>query len=190
MSAQEAVLQAFAAAGPAVRPAAPAVTASATHVAPAPPVVVTAAVPDDGAEHVERLSVSTDAYPEPRPLPDPAAGELVRPVRSHAAVPLTMSVALMMDAAQRRDPARVPVTVESRRPPLAARDQPSTLSCARANRDQIRVSIDGYIDATVTLGDHYPEPPVMPPPSIGAERPYPIADDAIYRDGWMFHGPG
>ncbi len=108
-------------------------------------------------------------------------------------VPLTMSVALMMDAAQRRDPTRIPVTVEKVAAHRWLRAEPPVevvVRTRRINRDQFRVSIDGYIDSIVTMADRYPEPPALPPSSIGAERPYPIPDEAIYRDGWMFHGPG
>ncbi len=167
MAAQQSVAQAF----------------SATAIAPAPV---------DPA-HAERLVVSVDTFPElldhcliPQPDGWPAIAD-----RAPTA-PMTMAIALLMEAAQRFDPHRVAIAVED----IAARTwlyaEPAVelaITCERVGPDKIRVSIDRHFDGTVTMADRFPDPPLPRTEPLREPKPFPIPMDEIYRERWLFHGP-
>ncbi len=189
IAAQDAVLQAFAA-KPQADTRQTAVTASAAPPAPAVAAASAAAARDT---RTDRVAISAAAFPEilghrlfPQPDHWPVLADRM-PV-----VPLTMSVSLMMEAAQRLDSTKIATGVEAvaahtwllAEPPVEV-----TITATRLGGDRIRVSIDRYIECVVTMADHYPEPPELTVGAIGEAKVYPIMGDAIYRDGWTFHGP-
>jgi len=105
---------------------------------------------------------------------------------------MTMSIALMMEAAQRFDPSRLAVAAEN----VAAHtwlevDRPVDLEVdlRRTGPDVVHVKLGAYIECDVRLADRYPDPPPPRDHDIGALAPFPIEGAAIYPDGWMFHGP-
>ena len=80
-------------------------------------------------------------------------------------VPLTMSVSLMMDAAQRLDPARIAgAWKRSPRTRGCCAEPPVevVITATRLDGDRIRVSIDGYIECMVTMADRYPDRRQLP----------------------------
>ena len=173
-AAQQDVLRAFASPRPVPRaPAAP---------APAP-------VNGERTDHIE-FSLAT--FPElidhcllPQPKHWPAA------IDRGPAVPMTMSVALLMESAQRLDP-RTPVAVTDVlasawlyvEPPVGA-----DIVCKRLDADRIHVKIGAFFEGTVTMAEHYPSPPPPAIVELEAAREFPVPMDEIYPEGWLFHGP-
>ncbi len=169
MAAQQSVAQAFSATVVAATPACP------------------------SAALAEQLVVSVDTFPElldhcliPQREGWPAVAD-----RAPTA-PMTMAIALLMEAAKRFDPHRVAIAVED----IAARAwlyaEPAAqlaITCERVGPDKIRVVIDRHFDGTVTMADRFPEPPPPLAESLRDAKPYPIPMDEIYRDRWLFHGP-
>jgi acyl transferase domain-containing protein len=108
-------------------------------------------------------------------------------------VPLTMLIALFVELAERAHPGRVVVRVEELfafrwmavEPPI---DVPFSLRTLADGR--VGVEAEGYASATLTLAVSYPTPPRWEPEALVAERPAAVSADVLYRDGWMFHGPG
>jgi acyl transferase domain-containing protein/phosphopantetheinyl transferase (holo-ACP synthase) len=159
-------------------------------LAAAPRVAARPAVP---SERSDRLLVSVAAFPElrghcliPQPPRWPTLADWM-PV-----VPLTMSLSLMMEAAHRLDPTRLPVAIEQVAAHTWLQAEPPVevdITAKRSDGDKIRVNIGNYIDCVVTMAACFPDAPPSSVEPIGDLRPFPIADDAIYRDGWMFHGP-
>lgn len=158
----------------------------------------TAAAPSPVAANInaapaEKLVVSVETFPElldhcliPQREGWPAIAD-----RAPTA-PMTMAIALLMEAAQRFDPRRVAIAVED----IAARTwlyaEPAAelaISCARVGPDKIRVSIDRHFDGTVTMADRFPAPPPPLAEPLRDAGPYPIPMDEIYRERWLFHGP-
>lgn len=173
-AAQEAVLRAFTLPRP-------------LSAAPQPPPAPVA------SERTEHLDLSLASFPElidhsllPQPKDWPAA------VDRGPAVPMTMSIALLMDAAKRLDPQRTPIAVEDVlastwlyvEPPVGV-----TVTCKRASADKIHVKIGTFVEGTVTMADEFPHPPPPATEELEAGREYPIPMEIIYRDGWLFHGP-
>ncbi|MFO1314001.1 MAG: beta-ketoacyl synthase N-terminal-like domain-containing protein [Burkholderiales bacterium] len=170
--AQDAVMRAL---GTARRPAAP--------KAPAPP-----------TERTDRLALSLATHPElidhalvpqPRGWPEPEDGM--------PSVPMTMSIELIREAAQRLDPARVPVAVENVQAKTWLRVVPPVeveVTARRVGPDRIHVRIDKYVEGTVVMRDRFAPPPAPAAVETGTPREFPVGVPAIYDDGWLFHGPG
>ncbi|MFF3323634.1 beta-ketoacyl synthase N-terminal-like domain-containing protein [Streptomyces sp. NPDC002889] len=55
---------------------------------------------------------------------------------------------------------------------------------------RVRVEIGGCASVTVVLGSRHPSPPARDPSALTREGPAPVSAEALYRDRWMFHGPG
>ncbi len=157
------------------------------------PVPAAAPPPAEASGLAEQHLLSVETYPElmdhcfflqPEDWPHLADR---RPV-----VPLTMSIALLVDLAQRFAPDRVPVAIEDF---LAARwldvEPPVTVTMtARAlDGDRVRVEIDGYMQAVVQLADRFPDAPEPDPIPLAHDRPSAIPAEEVYSDRWMFHGP-
>ncbi len=157
---------------------------------PAPP----ASPPPPPRERTDRLALSLATYPEladhalvpqPRGWPEPEDGM--------PAVPMTMSIELLREAAQRLDPARLPVAVENVQAKTWLRVVPPVdvdVTARRVADDRIHVRIDKYVEGTVVMRDRYAPPPAPAPVELGAVRDFPVGVPAIYDDGWLFHGPG
>ncbi|MFO1398994.1 MAG: beta-ketoacyl synthase N-terminal-like domain-containing protein [Burkholderiales bacterium] len=155
--------------------------------------VVAAPAPAPLRERREEIVLSRATYPEladhcliPQP-PGWSAFEDCAP-----AVPMTMSIALVMDLARKLDPSRVPVAVEKVQARKWLHVEPPTRVATVArfvDADHIHVELGAFVEATVHMADRFPP---APPPShepLGESTPFPIAADAVYRDGWLFHGP-
>jgi acyl transferase domain-containing protein/phosphopantetheinyl transferase len=151
----------------------------------------TAAVP--AQERSDEILFSAEKYPElwhhgliPQPAGWPVLADWA------PAVPMTMSIALMIEAAQRLEAGRVAVSVEDVRAMKWLRCEPAvtaTVTAKRAGADRVAVEIGDYIACTVVLADRYPEAPPPNVEPIVETVPFPIARDAVYRDNWLFHGP-
>jgi phosphopantetheinyl transferase len=107
-------------------------------------------------------------------------------------VPMTMTIAMMIDAAVGHAPHRVAIALEDIRayrwlavaPPVEIEIR-STL----VDADHVEVEIPGYSRATVILADRYPvaRAPALAP--LSNPRATPITAERMYADRWMFHGP-
>ncbi|MBK9117244.1 MAG: polyketide synthase dehydratase domain-containing protein [Betaproteobacteria bacterium] len=151
--------------------------------APAPPAERTDRLPLSLATHPEL--VDHMLVPQPRGWPEPEDGM--------PSVPMTMSVELIREAAQRLDPARLPVAVENVQAKTWLRVVPPVeveVTARRVDADRIHVRIDKYVEGTVVMRDRYAPPPPAAPLEIGTAREFPVGVPAIYDDGWLFHGPG
>lgn len=142
----------------------------------------------------EPLVVGLDRYPEllDHSLIPQAPGWPVAADRAPAA-PMTLSIALLMEAAARFRPGRFPVAVERVAASTWLRADPPTetrLRCEALDADRIRVRIEGHVEGVVTLADRYPDAPGPSREGLGVLGEFPVPMEAVYRDGWLFHGPG
>ncbi len=165
---------------------------------PAPPVPPTplVAVPEPPKllpDRVEEMTMSLEVYPElidhslfPQPdyWPDPAD--------RGPTSPMTMSLQLLREAAQRADPTRVPIAVENITAKTWFYAEPAvdfTTTTKQIDPDRFRVTLGQFVEGTVVMADKFPDPPApnqeplvdLHPPALD------IAD--IYRKKWLFHGP-
>ncbi|HEY4245015.1 MAG TPA: beta-ketoacyl synthase N-terminal-like domain-containing protein [Kofleriaceae bacterium] len=107
-------------------------------------------------------------------------------------VPMTMILGLLLDAAQRLAPDRIPIALEDVRayrwlavaPPVTVE-----IRAERTGPDRIAVEIPGFSRAEVVLAAAYPPPPAPQLPPLAAPRPAPLTAARMYADRWMFHGP-
>ncbi len=176
VAAQEAVADAFVKrlpSSPAMPPAPPATSAS--------------------SGRTDRIELSLATYPElidHSLVPQPPTWR--EPIDRAPTVPMTMSIALLMDAAKRLEPSRTPIVVEDVlasawlyvEPPLIV-----NVVSTRLDADRIRVRVDGYVEGTVTMADRYPAAPAPSAEPLVDTGPFPVPMDRIYREGWLFHGP-
>jgi phosphopantetheinyl transferase len=108
------------------------------------------------------------------------------------AVPMTMSIALIVEAAQKLEPSRVAVAVENVQAQKWLRVEPAAtivVTAKRVDADRVQVSLGEYFEGTVSFADRYAPPPSPSAEPIKEPQPFPIAAGAVYRDGWLFHGP-
>ncbi len=187
-AAQQAIVRAFAATAVTVPERSPVIS-------PVPALVAPLARTEAGpAEHTEQLLLGVENYPElldhcliPQPPGWPTLADRA------PTVPMTMSIALMMEAAQRLDPRRVVVAIEEVLASAWLRAEPPAdvaITSRRIDADRIHVRIGNHVEGTVTMATGYPDPPPVSDEAIMDARPFPIAAEAVYRDGWLFHGPG
>ncbi|MFI1071059.1 beta-ketoacyl synthase N-terminal-like domain-containing protein [Streptomyces puniciscabiei] len=110
-------------------------------------------------------------------------------------VPATTIVRHMMDAAEAAVPGLRAVAVREARfdrwltaaPPV---DVPVTVTPAPGHPDRVAVEFGPTARATIELARHHPAPPPPGPlPDAPERRPEHTAAQ-LYRDRWMFHGPG
>jgi acyl transferase domain-containing protein/phosphopantetheinyl transferase len=107
-------------------------------------------------------------------------------------VPLTTSLAWVMDAARALVPTEVVVAIEGVRAYRWLAVAPPVEITVRARfdgRDAVAVSIEGYLDATVRMGARYPAAPAPDTQRLADETPAPLGAERLYIDRWMFHGP-
>lgn len=110
-------------------------------------------------------------------------------------VPATTIVRHMMDAAEAAAPGLRAVAVHDARfdrwltatPPV---DVPVTVTPTAGHPDRVTVAFGPTARATVDLAPRHPAPPPPSPlPDASERRPEHTAAQ-LYRDRWMFHGPG
>lgn len=151
------------------------------------------AAPPALRERREELVLSRATYPELADhclIPQPPGWTTFEDCAP--AVPMTMSIALVMDLAHKLDPARVPVAVEQVQARKWLHVEPPTRVATTARftgADRIHVALGEFVEATVIMADRYPPPPPPSHEPLGESTPFPIAANAVYRDGWLFHGP-
>ncbi|WP_369387873.1 beta-ketoacyl synthase N-terminal-like domain-containing protein [Streptomyces sp. CG1] len=110
-------------------------------------------------------------------------------------VPATTIVRHLMDAAEAAAPGLRAVAVHEARfdrwltatPPV---DVPVTVTPDPGRPDRVTVAFGPTARATVELAPHHPEPPPRSPLPDAPERRPEHAAAQIYRERWMFHGPG
>ncbi|MGK5440400.1 beta-ketoacyl synthase N-terminal-like domain-containing protein [Micromonospora sp. URMC 105] len=123
-------------------------------------------------------------------IPQPA--EWAEPDDRFPVVPMTGLLELMADAARHVLPGRAVTGFEQVRAMRWLAVSPPTTVTVRAvvdGVDRVRVSIEGYAGGTVLFADAYPPAPTGEGPQLRDERPAPVTAEALYGDGWMFHGP-
>ncbi|NUK06955.1 polyketide synthase dehydratase domain-containing protein, partial [Streptomyces lunaelactis] len=113
-------------------------------------------------------------------------------------VPMTTLLELAADAARQAVPGRTVIGFDDVRalrwlpvaPPVDAEISatPATDDSTRGRR--VRVEIGGCATVTVVLGDSHPGRPAPDLSALTREGPPPVSAEALYRDRWMFHGPG
>lgn len=161
--------------------------------APAARPPVPASVPAPTTSRIDHVELSLATYPElidHALLPQPAGWPT--PADCAPTVPMTMSIELLMDAARRLDPRRVPIAVEDVLASAWLYVEPAlfvTVVSERVDADRIRVKVENYVEGIVTMADRYPEPPPPSPESLADGREYPVPMPRIYPEGWLFHGP-
>ncbi|MEU4926135.1 beta-ketoacyl synthase N-terminal-like domain-containing protein [Streptomyces yokosukanensis] len=110
-------------------------------------------------------------------------------------VPATTIIGQLMDAAEAAAPGLRAVAVHEARfdrwltatPPV---DVPVTVTTDPGRPDRLTVAFGHTARATVELAPHHPGPPPPSPlPEASERRPEHTAAQ-IYRERWMFHGPG
>ncbi len=179
VAAQEAVVNAFA-----KRPAGPPVPPPRTTPAPAPGLA---------NERTDRLELSLATYPElidHSLVPQPPTWR--EPIDRAPTVPMTMSIALLMEAAKRLDPTRIPVVVEDVLASSWLYVEPAVVvnvTSSRLDAERIRVKVEGYVEGTVRMADRYPPAPAPSGEPLGETGEFPVPIEHVYRDGWLFHGP-
>lgn len=109
-------------------------------------------------------------------------------------LPMTTMIGLLAEAAVRLVPGTRVASIEHMRAMRWLVGAPAThasVSVRRVDDDVVAASIDGFARATVRLVPASTAR-AAPAPSFGplqARRSAPFADDRIYSDHWMFHGP-
>jgi 3-oxoacyl-(acyl-carrier-protein) synthase len=107
-------------------------------------------------------------------------------------VPMTMLLALMMDAAADLCPELCPVGLEDVRalrwlavePPVEV-----TVTARHDGESRVEVTVEGYSRGTVVMARGYPPAPrARTAPLAGEKTPKVTAAD-LYEGRWMFHGP-
>ena len=107
-------------------------------------------------------------------------------------VPMTMTIATMIDAAAQLQPGRAAIAVEDVRAfRWLAVAPPVEIEIAAAARDADRVDVDipGYARATVRFAERFPDAPQPALAPLAAPRATPVTARRMYDERWMFHGP-
>jgi acyl transferase domain-containing protein/phosphopantetheinyl transferase (holo-ACP synthase) len=170
-------------------------TAAAPVPAPVPvPVAVPAAAPPASRTLTIQRTLSVDTTPALIDHCFYRQAPTARVSDRFPVVPMTMTIALMVDAGRAMAPGRVVVAIEDVRayrwlavaPPVAIEIRATARSL---DADRVDVEIPGYSRATVRLADDYPPPPAPSLAPLVAPRDPPVTAERLYADRWMFHGP-
>jgi phosphopantetheinyl transferase len=107
----------------------------------------------------------------------------------HPVVPMTTTVQMMIDEACALSPGKIAVEVRDVRAfRWLAIPQPTDVVFDLAlDGDTVKVSVEGFAEATVILGTTYPKAP--PQVSTRGTRAPRVDAERLYADRWMFHGP-
>jgi acyl transferase domain-containing protein len=147
---------------------------------------------------VERAPALRDHafFPQPAGWPVAADG---RPV-----VPMTMTIQLLVEAAEAAHPGQVVVELAELRalrwvavePPVDVRIEGEVdLTDPGDGAEWVRVRLDDadgsglYAEARLRLAPGYPDPPAPTIPALVAPAPAPQTAAEMYAQRWMFHGP-
>ncbi|GAA0587142.1 beta-ketoacyl synthase N-terminal-like domain-containing protein [Actinomadura livida] len=111
-------------------------------------------------------------------------------------VPLATLLEVMAGAARSLLPGSVVVGFEDVRavrwvvaaPPTTA-DINARVVDGAARPGKVKVVIDGYVDGTVLLADHYPPSPLQDGTPLSIEGPPIVTAERLYEERWMFQGP-
>jgi phosphopantetheine--protein transferase-like protein len=109
-------------------------------------------------------------------------------------VPMTMTIGMMISAAQRLYPELTVIAVEDVRALRWLAVEPSVeitmRATKRANDAQlVDVDLPGYARATIRFAETYPPAPHTNLAPLTNPRPAPHSAEQMYGDRWMFHGP-
>lgn len=107
-------------------------------------------------------------------------------------VPMTMSVDILAEYAQKTVPGKKVVGMEN----IQAFNWIDVCSPIRAEieteyngTDRVCITIKGYLSGDVLVADTYPEPPETFPFKPIRAKAAPVTSAQLYEEGWMFHGP-
>ncbi|MGE0134128.1 MAG: beta-ketoacyl synthase N-terminal-like domain-containing protein [Dehalococcoidia bacterium] len=143
-------------------------------------------------ERTERRVFSVDTFPELRDhcLYHQPPGWPV--LEDHApSAPMTMSVALMREAAEALLPGKLAIAVERVVASSWLRVEPpveAEITARQIDQERVRVTVGQYAEGTVVMGDQYPTPPQLLR-RVQAQDPILLTAEACYRQRWLFHGP-
>jgi acyl transferase domain-containing protein len=149
--------------------------------------------PAPATQRTIRRVLSVDAYPALRDhclFPQPNDWAILSD--RYPVVPLTTSIAMLIEAAREFAPNRVVVSVEDVRAHRWTAVEPPVevaIAIRTIGSDRLSASIEGYLDATLQLADAYPPAPPREFALLTEEAPPPVTMEEFYRDRWMFHGP-
>ncbi|HTR50318.1 MAG TPA: beta-ketoacyl synthase N-terminal-like domain-containing protein [Kofleriaceae bacterium] len=109
-------------------------------------------------------------------------------------VPMTMTIQMMIAAAQRLAPGRVAIAVEDIRAyRWLAVAPPVEIELAAKLRDddpdRVDVTVSDYSRGTVRFADEYPPAPAATLEPLRNPHAAPMTARGMYDDRWMFHGP-
>jgi len=109
-------------------------------------------------------------------------------------VPMTLSLDMAMEAARELVPEMVPVGLEKIRANRWIEIEPPQdidITAEFGGDHRVSVAVGTYFTATVIMAETYPSPAPMPQPlTTGPADAQCVTAEALYRDRWMFHGPG
>ena len=109
----------------------------------------------------------------------------------HPVVPMTTTIQMMMDEAQRLAPGKLAIAVEQVSAyRWLAIGAPTDVNFELTWRgpERVHVAAVGFAEATIVLADRYPSAPPAPAFRGGGE-PSRIGAGEMYAQRWMFHGP-
>lgn len=107
-------------------------------------------------------------------------------------VPMAMEIEMVRRAAESALPGLKVVEVRNAHAYrwLGVAEPVTVVIALRSERDGlVEAEIEGYFRAELHLAPEYPQPPAETFPPLRNPRPAAIDATALYRDGWMFHGP-
>ena len=123
-------------------------------------------------------------------LPQPEDWEVVSD--RNPVVPMTMSIRMMLDAAEKLVPGWRAVGLEHLRAYKWLQVQPEveiSVDAVYDGGDRVKVAIKGFSEATVLVAPDYPAAPAPRAHIAEARDTVPITAGQLYSDRWMFHGP-
>jgi len=148
------------------------------------------AEPPRTARITRRLSVETHPWLFDHTFMRQPPGWSNTPDR-HPVVPMTTILHLAIEEAVALVPGKLAVALEDVRAYrwLAIPAPTDVVFDLRRDGDRVRVTLDGYSEVTVVLGDAYAPAPSPPPLAIDTPQ-WRLPDAAsLYAHRWMFHGP-
>ncbi len=107
-------------------------------------------------------------------------------------VPMTMSVDIIREYAQKMAPGKKVVSIEKIQA-FTWMDVTTPLKleieAEYVGLDKIRITAKGYVTGIACVSDCYPDAPKPEPYHFINKRSAPITVEHLYNDRWMFHGP-
>ncbi|RMG19388.1 MAG: acyltransferase domain-containing protein [Deltaproteobacteria bacterium] len=107
-------------------------------------------------------------------------------------VPMTMTVEMMIEAAEAAGSGQVVVAVSDLKAYKWLKVEPPvevTIVTEPIDARRMKVCVEGYAEAVVELDARYPEPPLPTHRPLRDARPAAIRASELYSERWMFHGP-